>query len=60
MKAGVLRIGTTGTETRFLVESELPDCARLSGQGSQEIEDRDLAEAMSRSANEASSTSVAR
>lgn len=54
MKTGVLKIGTTGTETPFLPESELPECARLSvqGQGSQELEDRDLAEAMSRSSQE--------
>ncbi|XP_063224007.1 protein DDI1 homolog 2 isoform X2 [Bacillus rossius redtenbacheri] len=26
----ILRIGTTGTETRFLSERELPECARLS------------------------------
>ena len=31
MKSNILRIGTTGTETRFLPESELPECARLSG-----------------------------
>ncbi|CAH1395044.1 unnamed protein product [Nezara viridula] len=29
LKKNVLRIGTTGTETRFLSERELPDCARL-------------------------------
>ncbi|XP_026685944.1 protein DDI1 homolog 1-like [Diaphorina citri] len=29
LKRNVLRIGTTGTETRFLSESELPVCARL-------------------------------
>jgi len=29
LKSNVLRIGTTGTETRFLSESELPECARL-------------------------------
>ena len=27
----MLRIGTTGTETPFLPENELPECARLSG-----------------------------
>ncbi|XP_072931210.1 protein DDI1 homolog 2 isoform X2 [Epargyreus clarus] len=31
LKRNVLLIGTTGTETPFLPESELPDCARLSG-----------------------------
>lgn len=30
MKANVLRIGTTGSETTFLSERELPPCARLS------------------------------
>ena len=29
LKRGVLHIGTTGTETPFLSESELPACARL-------------------------------
>ncbi|KAL1449534.1 hypothetical protein WDU94_002031 [Cyamophila willieti] len=31
LKKNVLRIGTTGTETAFLPESELPVCARLTG-----------------------------
>lgn len=30
LKGNVLRIGTTGTETPFLAESELPEYARLS------------------------------
>ncbi|KAL1116377.1 hypothetical protein AAG570_004852 [Ranatra chinensis] len=30
LKKNVLRIGTTGTETPFLSEGDLPDCARLS------------------------------
>lgn len=54
LKANVLRIGTTGTETAFLPESELPDCARLSTLSEQEviaksrkeIEDRDLQKAL--------------
>lgn len=29
LRKNVLRIGTTGTETRFLSERELPECARL-------------------------------
>lgn len=29
MKHNVLKIGTTGTETPFLPESELPECSRL-------------------------------
>ncbi|TMW49153.1 hypothetical protein DOY81_005743 [Sarcophaga bullata] len=31
LQRNVLRIGTTGTETKFLPESELPECARLTG-----------------------------
>ncbi|RVE73464.1 hypothetical protein OJAV_G00047040 [Oryzias javanicus] len=31
LKKNVLVIGTTGTETRFLSEAELPECARLAG-----------------------------
>ncbi|XP_053683561.1 protein DDI1 homolog 2 isoform X2 [Sabethes cyaneus] len=31
LKSGVLRIGTTGTETKFLAEGDLPECARLTG-----------------------------
>lgn len=50
LHANVLRIGTTGTETPFLPESELPDCARLSSlseeeilaRSKKEIEDKDL------------------
>merc|ERR1719186_340461 len=36
LKKNVLVIGTTGTETPFLPESELPPCARLSTQLSEE------------------------
>ena len=53
MKENILKIGTTGTITKFLPESELPECARLSGNGSQEKEDKDLAEALNRSAMDA-------
>lgn len=56
----MLRIGTTGTETTFLPEAELPDCARLSDVGrdaSQEKEDQDLAEAINRSAQDSPSSS---
>lgn len=60
----MLRIGTTGTETPFLAESELPMTDRLafSDEGGQmevedkqlaEMEDKELAEAMDRSAKEA-------
>lgn len=31
LKKNVLKIGTTGTETPFLSEGDLPECARLSG-----------------------------
>lgn len=52
LKRNVLHIGTTGTETPFLPESDLPKCARLSGssqedllnQSSKEFEDRQLKE----------------
>ncbi|XP_058831951.1 protein DDI1 homolog 2 isoform X2 [Topomyia yanbarensis] len=42
LKNGVLRIGTTGTETKFLAEGDLPECARLTG--SPEEEHRAMAE----------------
>uniref|UniRef100_A0A182YCF0 Uncharacterized protein n=1 Tax=Anopheles stephensi TaxID=30069 RepID=A0A182YCF0_ANOST len=42
LKNNVLRIGTTGTETPFLAEGDLPECARLTG--SPEEEKRALAE----------------
>lgn len=65
LKRGVLVIGSSGTETRFLSEAELPPCARLSSQITEEdaikmsakestaIEDQHLAEALARSASEA-------
>ncbi|XP_066521196.1 protein DDI1 homolog 2 isoform X3 [Hoplias malabaricus] len=56
LKKSVLLIGTTGTETRFLPEAELPDCARLAygpegreDARPEEIADRELAEALHRS-----------
>jgi len=64
LKRGVLVIGTTGTETLFLSESDLPPCARLSSQATEEdairasaketasLEDQQLAEALARSASE--------
>nr|XP_020453713.1 uncharacterized protein LOC109959014 isoform X1 [Monopterus albus]XP_020453715.1 uncharacterized protein LOC109959014 isoform X2 [Monopterus albus] len=59
LKKSVLVIGTTGTETRFLSEAELPDCARLAygAEGREdvrpdEIADRELAEALQRSIQE--------
>merc|ERR1719186_570509 len=66
LKKNVLVIGTTGTETPFLPESELPSCARLSTQLSEEdvlkasaketavLEDKQLAEALARSASDSS------
>merc|ERR1719348_2809253 len=62
LKRNVLVIGTTGTETPFLSESQLPACARLSAQANEEdvikesaketvaMEDKQLAEALARSA----------
>ncbi|XP_072308582.1 protein DDI1 homolog 2 isoform X3 [Eucyclogobius newberryi] len=59
LKKNVLLIGTTGTETRFLVEAELPECARLAygAEGREEgrpeeMADRELAEALQRSIQE--------
>ncbi|CAH1997581.1 unnamed protein product [Acanthoscelides obtectus] len=54
LHANVLRIGTTSTETSFLSESELPDCARLSGASEEDVmaksrkeaEDKDLQKAL--------------
>ncbi|XP_045624600.1 protein DDI1 homolog 2 isoform X6 [Procambarus clarkii] len=63
LKNNKLHIGTTGTATTFLSESELPDCARLtplseeevrrqSERAAKESEDRALAEALAASARE--------
>merc|ERR1712106_710198 len=66
LKKNSLVIGTTGTETPFLPESELPPCARMSAQVSEDeamdastkdsaaLEDKQLAEALARSASETS------
>ena len=66
LKKNALVIGTTGTETRFLPESELPPCARLSQAVSEDdvikasaketaaLEDKQLAEALARSASDSS------
>ena len=53
----VLMIGSTSNETPFLAESDLPECARLSGQSgdgesASELEDQQIAEAMGRSQSE--------
>ncbi|XP_055386976.1 protein DDI1 homolog 2 [Condylostylus longicornis] len=37
LQNNVLKIGTTGTETRFLPESDLPECARLTGSPEEEM-----------------------
>ncbi|XP_072036655.1 protein DDI1 homolog 2-like isoform X2 [Amphiura filiformis] len=54
LKRNLLHIGTTGTETPFLGEADLPPCARLNRAeaeaGPSEAEDRQLAEALARSA----------
>uniref|UniRef100_A0A8C3AUH7 DNA-damage inducible protein 2 n=1 Tax=Cyclopterus lumpus TaxID=8103 RepID=A0A8C3AUH7_CYCLU len=59
LKKNLVLIGTTGTETRFLPEAELPECARLAygTEGREdappdEIADRELAEALQRSIQE--------
>ncbi|KAF7668504.1 hypothetical protein LDENG_00007010 [Lucifuga dentata] len=59
LKRNLLLIGTTGTETRFLSEAELPECARLAygAEGREdvrpdEIADRELAEALQKSIQE--------
>lgn len=64
MQRNVLRIGTTGTETPFLPESELPECARLSGnteddlkviaESANDAEERAIKDAIEQSKREAS------
>ena len=65
----MLHIGTTGTETPFLTESELPMTDRLAfsdSEGEQmaqdkqlaEMEDKELAEAMAQSANDTAQASA--
>ncbi|XP_045458074.1 protein DDI1 homolog 2 [Melitaea cinxia] len=61
LKRNVLQIGTTGTETPFLSESELPECARLSGvsedelvtQSVKEAEEKQMKEALEKSKQDA-------
>ncbi|XP_033015241.1 protein DDI1 homolog 2 isoform X2 [Lacerta agilis] len=59
LKKNVLVIGTTGSQTTFLPEGELPECARLAyGAGREdvrpeEIADQELAEAIQKSVDEA-------
>ncbi|XP_076066994.1 DNA damage inducible 1 homolog rngo isoform X7 [Oratosquilla oratoria] len=63
LKENKLKIGTSGKETRFLSESELPECARLTNRSEEdmvrqsemmarEAEDKALAEVLARSAKE--------
>jgi len=66
LRRNVLVIGTTETETSFLSESDLPDCARLSmnpdamQRNAQEEDDKQLAQALQRSAEEAGGASTSR
>nr|XP_060614839.1 protein DDI1 homolog 2 isoform X2 [Anolis sagrei ordinatus] len=59
LKKNVLVIGTTGSQTTFLPEGELPECARLAyGAGREEVRpeeiaDQELAEALQKSAEDA-------
>uniref|UniRef100_A0A8D0B9S6 Ubiquitin-like domain-containing protein n=1 Tax=Salvator merianae TaxID=96440 RepID=A0A8D0B9S6_SALMN len=59
LKKNVLVIGTTGSQTTFLPEGELPECARLAyGAGREdvrpeEVADQELAEALQKSVEEA-------
>ncbi|XP_072011420.1 uncharacterized protein [Engystomops pustulosus] len=64
LEKNVLVIGTTGTRTSFLPEGELPECARLAyGPGTEDIRpediaDRELAEVLQKSAEEADKEST--
>ncbi|KAL1776435.1 regulatory solute carrier protein family 1 member 1 isoform X1 [Sigmodon hispidus] len=65
LKKNVLVIGTTGSQTTFLPEGELPECARLAyGTGREdirpeEIADQELAEAIQKSAEDAADQNTA-
>ncbi|CAH1239552.1 DDI2 [Branchiostoma lanceolatum] len=65
LRKNVLLIGSCDTETPFLSEADLPECARLNRQISdssltdQEREDRALAEALAKSAEEAGPSGAA-
>lgn len=48
LQKNVLRIGTTGTETTFLSERDLPECARLSNTSEEDIIDKSRKEAEER------------
>ena len=63
LKRNLLSIGTTGTETKFLGEAELPVCARLNrteapDTATLESEDRQLAEALTKSAESAAGKKI--
>lgn len=53
LKKNVLKIGTTGTETPFLAEGDLPECAKLSGNNDESLDDRDLQRALEDSTRDA-------
>ncbi|XP_040843885.1 protein DDI1 homolog 2 isoform X1 [Ochotona curzoniae] len=59
LKKNVLVIGTTGSQTTFLPEAELPECARLAygAVRPEEIADQELAEAIRKSAEDAGNRS---
>jgi DNA damage-inducible protein 1 len=53
LRANVLRIGTTGTETKFLAETDLPECARLSTNSEEDVITRSIKESEDRQLQEA-------
>lgn len=53
LKKNLLKIGTTGTETSFLAEGDLPECARLSGNNDEDFDDRELQRALEDSSRDA-------
>ena len=65
LKRNMLVFGSTGTETSFLSESELPECARLSVQGkdpaatAMDEDDKQMQEALAESAAAAATTTTA-
>lgn len=66
LRSNVLKIGTTGTETSFLSERDMPDCARLNTTSEEEIikesrdqeEERQLKETLKSSRDAMGSTSA--
>ncbi|CAD6237400.1 GSCOCG00002291001-RA-CDS [Cotesia congregata] len=52
LKKNILKIGTTGTETQFLAEGDLPECARLSG-NNDAMDDQEYQKVLEDSAREA-------